>query len=256
MRPRIGPVLVVALCAAGVVVPALPAWACQEAYFSPASYAVSEKDGAVVVTVENPGTLPRTRTVGYQTIAGTAKAGNDFVAESGTLSFSPTVATRTFDIALVNDAVNEGLQRFEVKLKTQDGSCIETLGPQAVVTIADDDPNATPSPVRDGSDPPKPPPDTPNTDTGSDGGSTGSTDTEGSPTTEPADAVAPTFSPSPTAGTPTPVETRTVFAAIPTRGGGPSGLMIFGMVAGALVVGSVAAVLAVREKDPATQPQS
>ena len=254
--------LIAILCAGGVVVPAVPAFACQDAFFSPSSYTVDENDGAVVLTVRNPGGLDRKRTVGYTTTAGTAKAGSDFVPESGTLAFSPTVQTHTIDIALINDGVNEGQQRFGVKLKAKDGSCIVELGPEAVVLIDDDDTKPEPTPTRDtDGDPPKPPSGGSGGSDGTSGGSGsgGTTDGSGSSSSgDPSgDGLPPAPSLTPTDASPTAQATRTVYAAVPLRkGGGLSGPAIFGLVLGLVFVGSVAVVAVRQHRAPSTPPPS
>jgi hypothetical protein len=75
--------------------------------------------------------------VGYATVAGTATAGSDFVASTGTLSFPPGTTTLPVAVALVADAINEPTETFQVTLSAPvnaglaDGS--------GAGTIADDD---------------------------------------------------------------------------------------------------------------------
>ncbi|MGH2785605.1 MAG: Calx-beta domain-containing protein [Actinomycetota bacterium] len=221
---------------------AAPAWAsCHQALFSPDAVTVGEDDGKVILTVTNPGNLDRIRTVGYQTIAGTAKSGTDFVAESGTLSFSPSNKVQTFDITILDDTADEAVERFAVRLKLREGSCITDLGPDADVTVADDDVQPKPTATREEETPPAPPPPAGGSGNAPPDSTTGSSDPPIGGT------IGPAPTPSATDVTPTPTATRTVFAAVDLgEGGGLSGFAIAGIVVGGLVVGSIGA-LVVRE---------
>jgi hypothetical protein len=141
-----GAVVLVVLIAAG------PAHAaCHSASFDPSTYQVREGAGTVELTVENPGPRPDDRTVDYETVNGTARAGSDYVAKSGTLSFTLTDTRKTISIAITNDSAVEGAETFQVRLRARDGSCITDLGGPATVTIADEDrapePTQTASPT-------------------------------------------------------------------------------------------------------------
>jgi hypothetical protein len=247
-------VFLLASLGAFFLTPAVPAWACGKASFSPQSYLVGEHDGrvflSIVLHMDQPET--RTRKIGYQTLAGTAKSGADFVATSGTVAFSPGETSKTFAIDIVNDSTKESTERFEVKIKDVPAtSCVEG-GPNATVTITDEDPLPQPSPTRDeGSDPP-PSDSEPDPSTGSDPGQVASdpslpatetptptptpspADVESSPSTEPADVAA---------------------SASFGDGGGLSAFALAGIAIGAIVIGSFA-VAGVRRRFLATQPPS
>jgi hypothetical protein len=114
---------------------------CHQAFFDPTTYEVSESAGSVALTVSDPGPVPGDRTVDYASVDGTAKAGTDFDATSGTLSFSSTSTSRTITVPIRNDRALEGNESFTVELSTRDGSCIQDLsrGSTATVTIKDDE---------------------------------------------------------------------------------------------------------------------
>lgn len=196
------------------VVTALFVWvpayaACHSASFDPAAYQVRERDGRVRITVENPGAAPGDRRVDYETVDGSAKAGSDYTARSGTLAFTITDRTETIEIPITNDSSVEGAETFQVRLKARNGSCIQSLGDPATVTISDDDQAATQPPAT------QPPTGTPGTN---------------SPT--------PTStSPSPTVGTSSPTPSP------PDDGGGLGGGAVAGIVGGVVAVGGVAAFI-------------
>ena len=55
-------------------------------------------------------------TVGYATTDGTATAGSDYVAQSGTLTFAPGVTIQTVSVLVAGDALNEADETFGVTL--------------------------------------------------------------------------------------------------------------------------------------------
>lgn len=55
-------------------------------------------------------------TVFYQTENGTAQAGSDYVAKSGTLTFNPGETTKTITIEVKGDKVKEADETFFIRL--------------------------------------------------------------------------------------------------------------------------------------------
>jgi hypothetical protein len=78
----------------------------------------------------------RTVTVQYATANGTAAAGSDYVAASGTLSFSPGQTAKTIGITINGDTVYEPNETFTVNLASPVNATI--LDGQAVGTITSD----------------------------------------------------------------------------------------------------------------------
>lgn len=242
-------VLVLACVAAFLLSQSLPAWACGKVSFSPQSYVVGENSGHVVLTMtlvlNNPES--RTRTIPYNTKAGTAKAGTDFKSTSGSVTFSPGTTSRTLAIDIVNDATDEPTERFDVELKPgTTNQCIEA-GPDASVVIQDDDPKPKPTPPRgDETDPP------PASGADPTPGSSVTVDPEGSATTSASTSPSPTASDSMSSP-------LTADDLDRTPGGDGSGLTAFALVgiliAGAIGVGAAAALVA-RRRSSATQPPS
>lgn len=80
--------------------------------------------------------------VDWTTLNGTAQAGSDFVAASGTLTFPAETQIATIDLTILGDQLDEGDESFTLQLSNPQGA---TLGPSAVgtVTIANDEPLPT-----------------------------------------------------------------------------------------------------------------
>ena len=79
-----------------------------------------------------------TATVAYATSSGTATASDDYVADSGTLTFEPGVITKTITIDIQDDADDENDETMLVSLS--DASNVSVGTPDtAIVTIHDDD---------------------------------------------------------------------------------------------------------------------
>jgi hypothetical protein len=74
--------------------------------FSDPVYPLTE-GGQATVTVRRRGDLQGTVTVGFKAVAGSA-AGADFTSTTGTLTFPPGVATRTFTVTTKTDSAREG----------------------------------------------------------------------------------------------------------------------------------------------------
>jgi hypothetical protein len=77
-------------------------------------------------------------TVSYATANGTATAGSDFVATSGTLTFAPGETTRTILVRTLDDALSEPAETFAVNLSNATGAVITDA--QATAAITDNEP--------------------------------------------------------------------------------------------------------------------
>jgi hypothetical protein len=84
-----------------------------------------------------------TVTVSYATANGTAAAGSDYTAASGSLTFAAGETFKTIAIPIVGDTVDEPNETFVVNLSNPTNASL--ADGQATVTIVDDDP--TPSPI-------------------------------------------------------------------------------------------------------------
>ena len=106
---------------------------------SSAAYSVGEADGSAVITVTMIGTSAFTTTVDYATSDGTAIDGTDYTAISGTLTFAPGETSATFEVAILDNSVDEADRDFNVAISNPVGASLGTPA-AAVVTILDDDP--------------------------------------------------------------------------------------------------------------------
>jgi uncharacterized repeat protein (TIGR01451 family) len=108
--------------------------------FSQAAYQALEGIGSATITVTYSGpsmTVPVK--VHYATADGTAKAGSDYTATSGTLTFNPGVTVQTFHIPIVNDSFYEPDETLTINLDTPQRALL-AAPQQAVLTIRNDDP--------------------------------------------------------------------------------------------------------------------
>jgi aryl-phospho-beta-D-glucosidase BglC (GH1 family) len=96
------------------------------------------------VALAEPSTAPVT--VRYATADGTATAGSDYVATSGTLTFAPGETVKTVAVTVIGDTVAEGNETVFLDLTGPDGTV------RATGTITNDDSGTPPPP------PPPPPP--------------------------------------------------------------------------------------------------
>jgi hypothetical protein len=78
-------------------------------------------------------------TVNWTTANGSATAGSDFVAASGTLTFAPGETTQTISVAVVGDEVSEANEAFTVNLSNASGALIVRAAGSG--TIVNDDIN-------------------------------------------------------------------------------------------------------------------
>lgn len=87
------------------------------------------------VTLSAPATSAVT--VSYSTLPGSATAGSDYLASSGTLSFAPGERAKAISVAVVGDTLHEADETFQVQLGTPTGA---TLGQaRGTGTIRNDD---------------------------------------------------------------------------------------------------------------------
>ena len=77
-------------------------------------------------------------TVDYATADSTAKAGEDYTETSGTLTFAAGERTKTVNVPVLDDAIDEGEETFVLRLSNVQGARAGDL--EATGTIANDDP--------------------------------------------------------------------------------------------------------------------
>jgi hypothetical protein len=86
-------------------------------------------------------------TVGYSTSDGTAHAGADYQAASGTLTFAPGQTRQTITIGLLDDGLVEGDETLQVTLSGATGGAVLGSPQAATLTIVDDDTASPPPPA-------------------------------------------------------------------------------------------------------------
>jgi bacillopeptidase F len=107
--------------------------------FSSASYSVAEDAAGITVTVTRSGGSAGQVTVNYATADHTAVAGEDYEATAGTLTFLDGETSRTFTVAVLDDAVAEADEELAVILANPTGGAGLGIPVLARVTIIDDD---------------------------------------------------------------------------------------------------------------------
>ena len=90
-----------------------------------------------VFTVTLSGQSAQTVTVNYATANGTATAGSDYTATSGTLTFNPGVTSLPISVPVAGDTSFEGNETFTVNLSTASNATISN--PTGTGTITNDD---------------------------------------------------------------------------------------------------------------------
>jgi len=109
-------------------------------HFSVASYSVAENAGTALVTVVRNGGSFGEVSVNYVTSNGTANAGSDYTATSGTLTFVNGVTSQTITLQIADDAEYEGNETIFVSLASVIGGVSLIAPTTATLTIVENDP--------------------------------------------------------------------------------------------------------------------
>lgn len=102
---------------------------------SSATYAANESEGEALISVVRTGRLTETVSVNFATLNGSAQAGSDYSATSGTLIFAPGELTKAFIILVSSDEVIEGSETVAISLSDPSGAVLVVSN--AVLTITD-----------------------------------------------------------------------------------------------------------------------
>ena len=86
-----------------------------------------------------------TVTVDYATADGTAKAGEDYTATSGTLTFAPGETKKTVSVTIIDDTIEDSGETFRLVLSDPSGGQLGDT--EATGTIFNTDPPSTPTSV-------------------------------------------------------------------------------------------------------------
>lgn len=106
--------------------------------FSHATYSVNEAAGTATVTVTLSSAAANVVTVAYATSVGSATAGSDYTAVSGTLTFNPGETSQTFTVPIINDGQVETNETVLLKLSAPNGASLGAPA-NATLTIIDND---------------------------------------------------------------------------------------------------------------------
>jgi CSLREA domain-containing protein len=108
------------------------------ARFSGATYSVDEGAGTATITVNLSAPSGRLVEVDYATSDGTATAGSDYTAASGTLYFYPGDTSKTFTVPITDDTLDEADETVTLTLSNPTNATIGGTNP-ATLTIVDND---------------------------------------------------------------------------------------------------------------------
>lgn len=110
-----------------------------EFYLIDEDFGVDEDAGPATITANLSAVSGLTVTVNYSTANGTALAGSDYVAASGTLTFSPGVTVATFNVPIINETFYEPDETLTLNLGNA-VNALPGLPNGATLTIFNDDP--------------------------------------------------------------------------------------------------------------------
>ncbi len=119
-------------------IPVVTAVEANAVQFSAPAYLVTANGAAAVVVVTRTGSTAGAVTVDYATADGSAKAGTDYTAQSGTLTFADGEVSQTLTIPIQAATLAQVDENFSIVLTNPAGVSLGSV-PEAVVTIADDD---------------------------------------------------------------------------------------------------------------------
>ncbi|MBE9028497.1 DUF4347 domain-containing protein [filamentous cyanobacterium LEGE 11480] len=109
--------------------------------FSQSAYELKEDGGQAAITVTRSGNTNGSASVNYATSDGTATAGSDYTATTGTLNFANGETSKIFNINVINDVDGERNESVNLQLSNPIGG---TIGAQstAIFNILDNDPGS------------------------------------------------------------------------------------------------------------------
>ena len=110
--------------------------------FATAGFSVSETGGFAVITVHRIQLDGAPFTVSYSTADGDARAGEDYAATTGILTFAPYQTNATFVVAINDDQRFEGIESVRLALSSPTGGATLGTRSNAVLTILDDESTA------------------------------------------------------------------------------------------------------------------
>jgi protocatechuate 3,4-dioxygenase beta subunit len=107
---------------------------------SASTYAVAENTGPAVITITRTGGSAGTATAKIDTSNGTATAGSDYTAISQTVTFNDGETSKTVNVPITDDLLNEPDETVNLTLSNAGGTATLSSPATAVLTITNDDP--------------------------------------------------------------------------------------------------------------------
>ena len=108
------------------------------AQFNATGVVTNENAGSVLVGVTRTGNATQLLTINYATSNGTAVAGSDYVATSGSLQFAPGETIKYFSVPLIDDGLVERTENINLVLSAPNGTVLGSPF-TSTITILDDD---------------------------------------------------------------------------------------------------------------------
>ena len=105
--------------------------------FTATSYQVGENERGATISVQRTGDTSVPGTVHFSTSDGTATAGTDYTAVSGTLTFVPHQIVATFTVPITDDGLCDGNQTVNLSLTDPTGGSVLGVRQQATLTIVE-----------------------------------------------------------------------------------------------------------------------
>ena len=106
---------------------------------APLRYPADENGTNIFITVVRQGGIAGTVTVDFATADGTAFAGTDYVATSGTLTFGPGELSKSFDVFLIDNSIQDGNRTLNLVLSNPTAGASLGPVPAASLLIIDDE---------------------------------------------------------------------------------------------------------------------
>ena len=107
--------------------------------FGASAYQKAENGGSATITVTRSGGLGGGMTAQYATTNGTASAGTDYTATSGTLTFAAGVTSLSFQVPITNDTRDEVTETVNLSLSNPAGGAVLGTRRTASLNIVDND---------------------------------------------------------------------------------------------------------------------
>jgi hypothetical protein len=106
--------------------------------FSVSSYTVDEGEGSATILVTRSGNTAGTSTVDFATSDGTANQSQDYLIETGTLTFNPGNTSKSFSIPIIDDVYVESAETIGLTLSSPSGAVLGATN-SATLTIKNND---------------------------------------------------------------------------------------------------------------------